>query len=73
MSEGDFDWRSDDSIVIRQCDSVAVYVNPRRQVVLRAEADAYDDGDRFIYLDPLRVPALIKALRAAAREAKNEP
>lgn len=70
-TDSEFDWRSDDSIAVRSSDAVAVYLNRFNQVVIRKQASWDEDEDTFIYLDPLRVPALVKALHAAAREAKN--
>jgi hypothetical protein len=70
MSE--FDWLGDLDIVCRSCHAVAVYVNDFGQVVIRRQAEQGEYEDPYIVVDPARIPALISALREAAKKARGK-
>jgi hypothetical protein len=67
----DFKWTTDDSVVARRSDGLAVYANKFGLVVIRKEADALEDDDPVFLIEPSKVPGLIKALRKAAKDAKE--
>lgn len=65
-----FDWDEDSSLVIRSRRATAVYANQYDCVVILQEG--YLGGDEpLIVINPDDIPQLIKALQAAAKEAKQ--
>jgi hypothetical protein len=44
----DFDWTTDDSVVLEKRSALAVYVNSRGEVVLRMQGDWDEDVDHFV-------------------------
>ena len=69
VSKDDFDWRSDDSIVLREQLSIAIYVNTMGGVVIRREMLWDEEQDTIICFRPENVDRICEALKAAAREA----
>jgi len=65
----DFDWRSDESIVLQEQLSIAVYVNTVGGVVIRRERLWDEEEDIVICFRPESVDRVCEALKAAAREA----
>lgn len=63
----DFNWARDEDIVIRSQPAIAVYWNPRREVVIRRECEC--DEDQFVYVQPSFLPALIARLQVMLKEA----
>ena len=62
-----FDWRSDDSIVLRHQPATAVYRNACNAVVIRQEG-AGDEEDQFVILrDADAVRIVVAALQAEVR------
>lgn len=45
----DFDWLTDDSVILEPRRALAVYVNQRGEVVLRQQRDWDEDDDSFVY------------------------
>jgi len=72
-----FDWTSDDeSIVLREQRSLAVYPNSRGGIVIREERAWDDDSDCYIVIRPEHahtVAARILALAEAELEAEAAP
>jgi len=67
-SNNEFDWISDDSIIIQKQPPVAVYRNRADAVVIRQEGSGYDDGDHFVMLaGATEVRMLIAALQRELR------
>lgn len=62
---GDFDWTDKESITIGEQLAVAVYENPRGDIVIRQQ-DWYGDEDDWVIVAKQNVPALCRALFAAA-------
>jgi hypothetical protein len=52
-----------EDLVIPSQPAIAVYTNRYDQIVIRQEASAYDDEDKFIYVCPQHLDALIVRLR----------
>jgi hypothetical protein len=62
-----FDWNSDDSVVIVEQLSTAIYRNRAGGIVIRQEARNFDEDDAFVVLrDAEAVRLVIKALRREA-------
>ncbi len=57
-----FNWLSDDSVVIQRVDAVAVYINERRDVVIRQENQMGDD-DSVVIIPARMLGDLIDALQ----------
>ncbi|WP_331373791.1 hypothetical protein [Sinorhizobium chiapasense] len=58
---GNFDWNSDEDIVVERQAAIAVYENTTGDVVIRQEG-RYDDEDKCICVRPDNVKALVDAL-----------
>jgi hypothetical protein len=69
IPKDDFDWRSDDSVVLREQLSIAVYSNTMGGVVIRRERYWDEDDDCVVSFQPQNVDRVCEALKAAAREA----
>jgi hypothetical protein len=69
----DFDWSTDDSVVVKPRPGVAVYENKSGDVVVRVQnTDDPDDGDHFAYLSQEALWPVIKALTEyAPRKSKS--
>jgi hypothetical protein len=61
----DFDWSTDNSVVVKPQPGVAVYENKAGDVVIRTQ-DITGDEDHFAFIAPEGVPAVIRALKAYA-------
>jgi hypothetical protein len=61
----EFDWSTDDSVVVKPRPGVAVYENKAGDVVIRTQGMSGDE-DHFAFIAPEGVPAVIRALKAYA-------
>jgi hypothetical protein len=67
----DFDWdRDSDSIVVPAQPAIAVYFNPRGEVVIRQEAQLHPDEDHYVFLHIKNLPPLISRLQQIVRGEK---
>jgi hypothetical protein len=67
-NEWEWDWiRGRDHIVVPSQPAIAVYFNPRGEVVIRQESRAYPDEDHFVYLQVENLDPLIDELQRIAR------
>lgn len=57
----EFSWRDSDSVIIEKVDAVAVYTNPRGDVVIRQDGGM--DDDAIIVIPQSRLNELIIALQ----------
>ena len=57
-------------VVVPRQDEVSVYVNQRLDVVIKQEGRQGED-DHLVCIHPRYIPALCRALRIAARDAKQ--
>ena len=48
LRDPDFDWATDDSVILERRSALAVYVNSRAEVVLRMQAEWNEDDDSFV-------------------------
>ena len=63
-----FDWETDDAVVVPPRPGVAVYENPRGDVVIRVQnIDDPDDYDHFAFLGEDALRPVIDALTRYAR------
>ena len=67
-SDDDFDWKSDDSIAVREQPAVAVYCNLYGGVTLRRERAWNEEDDCIIPIAKENVLAIIEAILRAAGE-----
>ena len=73
MSDDDFDW-GDADIVIQVQMPVAVYTNPKGNIVIRPEGDYYRKEDAWVVLTPENARVLVAAILAlAGPELEPEP
>ena len=70
MSSESMDWSNpnDESIAYPTIEGVAVYHNNRGNIVIRQHDTDHQD-DRFVFIPLSMVPTLIRALRAAVKDA----
>lgn len=59
-----------EDIVVPRQDEVSVYVNQRFDVVIKQEGRQGED-DHIVYIHPRYIPALCRALRQAAKDARD--
>jgi hypothetical protein len=64
----DFDWITDDSVIIPRQPAIAVYFNKCDEIVIRQGAD-YPDEDRFVYVRRENLAPLIHRLQEIERGA----
>jgi hypothetical protein len=67
-------WRSEaarEDIVAHEQQTIAVYVNERNQLVIRAERNPLDDNDTFIVIDKAHAPALLRRIGELVSEPKR--
>jgi hypothetical protein len=69
MTTDDFDWRTDESVIVREQRSIAVYPTVRDAVAIRCERGWDEDEDVVVVVQPEHVTVLCEALQLAAREA----
>jgi hypothetical protein len=58
----DFDWPTDDSVVVKPRHGVAIYENRAGDVVIRTQRSLGDEDD-FAFITPEGLPAVLKALK----------
>lgn len=66
MSE-EFKWTDEDAICIPKVNAVAVYINPRKEIVIRQEGD-YGNEDQLVIIPSMHVSTLIHKLNEAMKE-----
>jgi hypothetical protein len=75
MSTGDdFSWADvEDDVCVPGQQTVAVYCNPKNNVVIRQEAQFHPDEDHWIVVHPHNALSLARAIidRAAARQRRR--
>lgn len=71
----DFKWDEleAEATVVEEARAIAVYLNPKGDVVIRQQA-AYgiDDEDPFVFIPMQRVPVLIARLQVLLRDSKQQ-
>jgi hypothetical protein len=61
----EFDWTTEDSVVVNPRPGVAIYENRAGDVVIRTQnPEDGPQGDHFAYVSPEGLPAVLKALKA---------
>lgn len=61
MSEDDFDWFRDESVIMREQPATAVYQNKGGAIVIRQEK-TWQEEDPFVFIRPEFIPTLVRAL-----------
>lgn len=59
-----------EDVVVPRQDEVSVYVNQRFDVVIKQEG-RQGEYDHIVYIHPRYIPALCRALRQAAKDARD--
>jgi hypothetical protein len=60
--KSDFDWPSDDSVVLAEQLAISVYFHRRDVVVIRQRASGDEEEDTFIYIARQHIPEFIRRL-----------
>ncbi len=66
--EEDFDWNTDDSIILKEQRATAVYHNKLGELIIRQRAAWDDDRDTFVYIMPENVVVFLEGAAKRARE-----
>jgi hypothetical protein len=64
----DFDWDTDDAVILKEQRATAVYHNRRGELIIRQRAAWDDEGDTFVYITPDNVVAFLEGAAKQARE-----
>ena len=62
MAEDDFSWNDSEKVVVEQVNAIAVYTNPKGNIVVRQQGSSGED-DQFIRIPRHAVDSVIAALR----------
>jgi hypothetical protein len=68
VDEDDFDWNTDDAIILREQRATAVYHNRLGELIIRQKAAWDDERDTFIYVTPENCNALMDGIAKRVRE-----
>jgi hypothetical protein len=68
IPEEDFDWNTDDAIILREQRATAVYHNRLGELIIRQKAAWDDERDTFIYITPENCNALMDGIAKRVRE-----
>ena len=68
VDEDDFDWNTDDAIILREQRATAVYHNRVGELIIRQKAAWEDERDTFVYVEPENVTAFLEATAKKARQ-----
>lgn len=66
--DDDFNWHTDDSVILREQRATAVYRNRHGELIIRQQAAWDDEEDTFVYVTPENVTAFLEATAKKARE-----
>lgn len=68
VAEEDFNWNTDDSVILKEQRATAVYHNKLGELIIRQRAAWNDDRDTFVYVTPENVVAFLEGAAKRARE-----
>lgn len=68
VAEDDFDWNTDDAVILKEQRATAVYHNRLGELIIRQQARWNDERDTFVYVTPENVTAFLESAAKAARE-----
>jgi hypothetical protein len=68
VAEEDFDWNTDDSVILKEQRATAVYHNKLGELIIRQRAAWDDDRDAFVYVMPENIVAFLEGAAKRARE-----
>lgn len=63
----DFDWSDGEAVVVPAQPAIAVYFNPRGEIVIRQESQYHPDEDHFVYVGRKNLRPLIERLQQIDR------
>ena len=64
----DFDWNTDDAVILKEQRATAVYHNKMGELIIRQRAAWDDEQDTFVYVAPENVTAFLEGAAKKARE-----
>jgi hypothetical protein len=68
VSEEDFNWNTDDSIILKEQRATAVYHNKVGELIVRQQASWDDDRDTFVYITPENCNAFMDGIAERVRQ-----
>jgi hypothetical protein len=63
----DFNWNTDDAVILKEQRATAVYHNRLGELIIRQKASWDDEGDTFVYVTPENCNAFIDGIAARIR------
>lgn len=69
MGEDNFNWNNNESVVVEPMEAIAVYTNPKGDIVIRQQR-GYPDEDVFVVIPRSRVEDVVTALGREASRAQ---
>jgi hypothetical protein len=67
-SNDDFDWFTDESVVLKAQPATAIYHNAKGHIVIRQERSWAEDSDPYVTIAPENAVTFMEALAKRARE-----
>jgi hypothetical protein len=67
-SSEDFDWNTDDAVILKEQRATAVYHNRLGELIIRQRAAWDDEGDTFVYVSPENITEFLEGAAKRARE-----
>ena len=67
--DDEFDWETDDSVVLKEQRATAVYHNRKGELIIRQRAAWNDDLDAFVFVSPENI---VEFLEGAAKKARGD-
>jgi hypothetical protein len=68
LKDEDFDWNTDDAVILKEQRATAVYHNKMGELIVRQKADWDEEGDTFIFVTPENFNAFIDGIAARIRQ-----
>jgi hypothetical protein len=64
----EFDWNTDDSVILKEQRATAAYRNKVGELIIRQQAGWCDDRDTFVYISPENEVTFLEGVAKRARE-----
>jgi hypothetical protein len=68
IESDDFNWNTDDAVILKEQRATAVYHNRMGELIVRQKAAWDDDADSFVFVTPENLNAFIDGIAARIRQ-----
>ena len=69
----EFDWLTEDCVVVEEQPPIAVYRNRRNHLIIRSQGNGYDEEDSFVFVATLEALKLLIAALQRELKAWGQP